>query len=319
MITNLDCAIKWINEGRKMHIAGSEFMLSKLPKGNWVGGTTTCFMTKSGGLQSDDQLFVELYDEATDIKVKTYDTNDIHDIAEDAYDNGFAVVIMPYGSEILEMYAKDAPSIPGLFMKSILGWVSSALADSAKVFNGRTGEQSDQKAVAIHIKMPEHLLVSVGIVNIFEPYISGPSIVFPKDDFFQDTCLVDGRVVKLKEYLLENKIDSKLPLISVYGGSNINVSIKSIDEDRVVFYAPVFSGRVYRLAKSIDNYVEAFEEKARSLENQRMIFSCNCILNYEYGALEGKATPPFYGPVTFGEIAYQLVNQTLVYLNVTEI
>ena len=42
--------------------------------------------------------------------------------------------------------------------------------------------------------------------------------------------------------------------------------------------------------------------------------SCNCILNFVYGGLEGKKTPGFTGPVTFGEIAYILLNQTLVTL-----
>ena len=46
------------------------------------------------------------------------------------------------------------------------------------------------------------------------------------------------------------------------------------------------------------------------------VFSCNCILNYLYGELEGKKTPPYTGPVTFGEVAYQLLNQTLVYCEI---
>ena len=35
--------------------------------------------------------------------------------------------------------------------------------------------------------------------------------------------------------------------------------------------------------------------------------------------LEGKKTDPFTGPVTYGEIAYQLLNQTLVYLELVDI
>jgi hypothetical protein len=45
-----------------------------------------------------------------------------------------------------------------------------------------------------------------------------------------------------------------------------------------------------------------------------MAFSCNCILNYIYGNLEGKKLAGTAGPITFGEIAYQLLNQTMVYL-----
>jgi hypothetical protein len=46
-------------------------------------------------------------------------------------------------------------------------------------------------------------------------------------------------------------------------------------------------------------------------------FSCNCILNYLYGELEGKRTGALKGPMTFGEVAYQLLNQTMVYLKVS--
>ena len=47
-----------------------------------------------------------------------------------------------------------------------------------------------------------------------------------------------------------------------------------------------------------------------------MQFSCNCILNFLFGGLEGQKIGELYGPVTFGEIGYQLLNQTLVVLRI---
>ncbi len=41
-----------------------------------------------------------------------------------------------------------------------------------------------------------------------------------------------------------------------------------------------------------------------------------CILNYLYGGLEGKRAGSLQGPVTFGEIAYLLHNQTMVTLTI---
>ena len=38
------------------------------------------------------------------------------------------------------------------------------------------------------------------------------------------------------------------------------------------------------------------------------------MLNYLYAELEGKKTGSIVGPITFGEIAYVLLNQTLVHL-----
>jgi hypothetical protein len=43
---------------------------------------------------------------------------------------------------------------------------------------------------------------------------------------------------------------------------------------------------------------------------------CNCILNFMFGELEGKAIGGVQGPVTFGEIAYQLLNQTMVVIRI---
>src|SRR2546428_5124442 len=46
-------------------------------------------------------------------------------------------------------------------------------------------------------------------------------------------------------------------------------------------------------------------------------FACNCTLNYVYGKLDG-ARVGLPGPFTFGEIAYQLLNQTMVYCDVVD-
>jgi hypothetical protein len=131
---------------------------------------------------------------------------------------------------------------------------------------------------------------------------------------------VDGKEVVFADYLAENKIDTKLPLVGEYSGNGVNVSFKSIDaKEKVVYlYAPVFSGIKYRMAKPISHYENLFnkyiaDHKAAAATS---VFSCNCILNFLYGELENKKIDVFTGPITFGEIAYQLVNQTLVYVSV---
>ncbi|MCB0414559.1 MAG: hypothetical protein KDD50_09505, partial [Bdellovibrionales bacterium] len=80
----------------------------------------------------------------------------------------------------------------------------------------------------------------------------------------------------------------------------------------VNFYAPVFPNVEYKLAKPIENYASQFE-KSIPQEAGDLTFSCNCILNFLYGELEGKQIN-VNGPMTFGEIAYQLLNQTMVYV-----
>ena len=116
-----------------------------------------------------------------------------------------------------------------------------------------------------------------------------------------------------------NKVDTRLPLVADYCGAMINVSIKGVDAaaKRVDFYAPVFPGVEYRIAAPVGDYVNGFQAALPKLDTG-ITFSCNCILNFLYSNLEGKRTASITGPITFGEIGYQLLNQTLVYLTINE-
>jgi hypothetical protein len=71
---------------------------------------------------------------------------------------------------------------------------------------------------------------------------------------------------------------------------------------------------VYKIAAPVGDYIMAFEKALMNLGDKKILFSCNCILNYIYAELEGKKTGNATGPITFGEIAYQLLNQTFVYI-----
>jgi hypothetical protein len=101
-----------------------------------------------------------------------------------------------------------------------------------------------------------------------------------------------------------------------YSGVGVNVSVKNIEGGTVNFYAPVFADIDYRFAVEIPDYEAAFEEMLSVTENKNSIFACNCILNFLYGNLEGKKIHGLYGAITFGEIAWQLLNQTLVYVTI---
>jgi hypothetical protein len=180
------------------------------------------------------------------------------------------------------------------------------------------GEVSPDKAVALHVALPSDKSVSLNIVNIFSPDEKSPLIEFTEDGFSARACLVDGKETLLADYIAKNGLDTKLPLVGDYFGAGINISIKNVEDGVVYFYAPVFRDIGYRMAKRIDNYAQAFKAHIKMIEDTRCAFSCNCILNFLYGELEGKDLGAFYGPITFGEIAYQLLNQTLVYLQVVD-
>ena len=319
MLMTFDKASKQINDGKLLHIAGTGSLLEKLPKGNWIGGSTEYFMVKEGGKVTDSLLFVTEFPYER-FSVKPYSADDIKNVAADACDNGFSIVIVPFDSTVHKTYAQNAAGFKDMFIKNITGWVSGfnlGVAGQAPVaINGMTGEAYTDKAVALHLEIPGDKVVSINIINIFKQDESSPVIEFTQEGFSAEKCLVDGKEVVFADYIKQNGIDTKLPLVGDYSGNGVNISFKSIENGIVSFYAPVFSGIQYRMAKSISDYAQEFNSRLAGHTGVEAAFSCNCILNFLYGELEGKSIDVFEGAITFGEIAYQLINQTLVYVTV---
>ena len=319
MLMKFDEVSKQINNGSLLHIAGTEALLKKLPKGKWIGGSTEYFMAKDGGKVSGELLFVTEFPYES-YSVKSYDASSISNVAVDAFDSGFSIIILPFDSAVHKEYAENAAGYKDLFMKDVVGWISGMnlgiSGQTPVAVNGMTGEAFSDKAVALHLKVPDNKTVSINIVNIFEQDESSPIIKFTEEGFSVKKCLVDGKETVFADYIAENGIDTKLPLIGNYSGVWINTSFRSIENGVVNFYAPVFDSIEYKLAKDISDYSAAFHSHLEGISDANAVFSCNCILNFLYGELEGKSIEAFAGPITFGEVAYQLVNQTLVYVTV---
>lgn len=306
---------EFINQGKILALAGIESLLSELPKGNWIGGTIPYFMGKNTSLFSKDLIFVnDLSDNEKNFSIKSYDVSNIQNIVGDTYANGYTIVIFPPFTEVHKEYAVQIPHNKHLFDNPITGWVAGIDLDSnsiAKTYNGLTGQRYIDAAVAMHIELPEEKIAWLDIVNIFEQSDEEVEIKFLQEGFSCETCLVNGVETNFAHYLKEREIDTKLPLISDYSGALINVSIQSIARDKVYFYAPVFADKTYKFAKPIPDYVKCFNDEITS-HTITPEFACNCILNYLYGEMEGKYIDNISGPITFGEIGYQLLNQTLV-------
>jgi len=323
MLITVEQAAEKIQAGNLLLIAGDELLLTELPKGKWIAGTIPYFMTKeSGGLTSHTHVFAnEITDFIGNIKIISYKENELARITSDAPDNGFSFIIIPANSSAHFAYAQNAPSFKNIFFKPILGWISGIHLSqfgniTPKVFNGETGKSFEQDAIVMHISLPQNQIAMINTLNLFQQG-NGDSITFDKEGFEVQDCYINGKQQNLAEYLLKNAIDTKLPLVADYYGTSINVGFQKIDEEKhiVNLYAPVFKSITYKIAAPISDYVsEFYQQFPRYSVNP--IFSCNCILNYLYGELESKHTDPIVGPMTFGEIAYQLLNQTLVYLEI---
>jgi hypothetical protein len=314
-----------IATGQPLLLAGSEQALGQLGKGNWIAGTIPYFMDAGGGTCSESEIFVsELPASVTGFEIREYSLETLPSVCKDAPNNGFTFIIIPAGSPVHVAYAQDAPSYEELFLKPVVGWVagvhlSRIQEDHPKVFNGQTGKSCSDCAMVMHVSLPDGKLATIDIVNVFKPG-SGDAIIFPSSGFEVRECSINGKACNFAKYLMSTKQDTRLPLTADYNGSVVNISVQGVDEAKgvVKLYAPVFPGMEYKFAAPVSDYLAAFAAAAQN-RNDIASFSCNCILNYVYAGLEGKQTGNITGPMTFGEIAHQLLNQTMVRLLVRDV
>lgn len=313
-----------IAQGKKLLLAGDESLLRKLPPGDWVAGTIPYFMAEEGSLCTRDKIYViELPAFALDVEIKAYDEETIPKVNADAPGNGFSVIIIPAKCNTHYSFALNAPSYEGFAQNPLIGWVSGVHLDdldkiTPKVFNGVTTEALEEGAVVMHVTLPRDKVADIGIINIFEQG-EGDDISFLADGFSAKEAYINGKKRNFAEYVSEKRLDKRLPLVADYYGAMINTSFQEGEEpeEEVRFYAPVFSGVRYRHAKPVKDPIGRFAAMEPAGIGDRVLLSCNCILNYLYVGSGG--TTEITGPTTFGEIAYQLLNQTLVYLRIIDL
>ncbi len=324
MLADLETVRTLIRQQRNLVLAGEEALLRALPEGNWIGGTIPYFMNVDGGKASRQQVFVlEVPDYATGARVALYDEQTIPTIGIDSPENGYTILILPAFTQIHRLFALEAPGFDQQFFKVIAGWIAGTHLDeigkaSPKVFAGTRREGLESKGVAMHVELPAAYEARLGIVNIFEQG-DGEAIQFPESGFQASECIVGGKREDILDFVERTGLDLRLPLVSDFCGTKVNVSIQAADAAArtLRFFAPVFKDVTYRTAKPVTNYAQNFLA-AVVPERGQPVFACNCVLNYLYGQLEGRRTGDLLGPMTFGEIAYQLLNQTLVHITVTK-
>lgn len=323
-LMNLAEVADLIRSGAALALAGPESALDALPTGNWVAGTIPYFMDAAGGVVSTGgQVFVTPLPADARVSLAHYGVDSLAGIVGNGPDNGFTVAIVPAGSLAHKTFAANAVNDAEAFLKPTVGWVAGIhLSDLGKVtpkaYLGTTGQKFEDGVVVAHVALPESQLASIEIVNIFEPG-DGDTLRFTDTSFEVGDCLVNGEKTNLADYVQAKGLaDGKLPLVGDFGGAHINASIQSVDAAgrKVVLYAPVFTGVDYHFAKPVADYGASFRERLSGYSTDGVSFSCNCILNFLFGGLEGQKLGELYGPVTFGEIGYQLLNQTLVVLRI---
>lgn len=313
--------------GDRLILAGEERLLAALPPGEWIGGTSPFFITaEAGGTHDRDRIFVQRLPAIASVAwLGMLDRAALPDMATLGPDNGYTILLIPGQSGVHSDFALHGMEWPDMFRRPVVGWVTGVAGDASeaarpRVFDGRTGRSADDAAVVLHVALPDHAFARADIVNLFEPDLDGPVLTFAEDTGFAvEWAMVDGVRTRLVDHIAAHGIDTRLPLVADYNGAMVNVATAGIDAatGRVDFFAPVHAGIDYRFARPVGDYAHRFAERLGRPQGE-IAFSCNCILNYHYAELEGKQLGELAGPVTFGEIAYMLLTQTMVYLMIEQ-
>ena len=305
--------------GKSLLLAGDAKLLSQLPAGNWIGGSTPFFILyPENRTTSFDKIFVNpLPDFVAKAEIREYDETNIRNIFNDAPPNGFTVLIMPYATPVAMEYSSNVAEYPNFAAKPVCGWLSGQPLDIIMTEKSYTASGigpcvSSEKGVAMHISLPESKFAEI---HIFNPYIqgNGDSIMFEENSLMVKDAIINGEKRNFAEYLRETGYDMQMPLVANYSGAMINDVICAIGESEVPMSAPVFKHVDYRIAVVDDAIVEP------SLVSEQIVFSVTCIGNFIQPDICAQYLRKMNGPVVFGEIAYQQVGQTTVYVTVDDV
>ncbi|MDR1673795.1 MAG: hypothetical protein LBS09_10115 [Bacteroidales bacterium] len=305
-----------IRSGAPLVLAGDLGVLSQLPKGNWIGGTTPFFILyPDRRITSYDKIFVHsLPDFVKKVTVQEYDADTIQNIYSDAPKNGLTVLLIPFGCETCNCFALNATSYEGFAVSPLVGWVTgrpldSIMTEPSFATSGISGEVHSDRALAMHIELPEDKYAEL---HIFNPYKQGKGddIRFDRTGMVLKDAYINGVKRNFAAYLRETGFDESLPFVANYAGAMINVVCCGIGEEEVYVSAPVFPSTDYRVAEIDRNITEP------TLIDENIIFSTTCIGNFIQPDICTQYLKKMNGPVVYGEIAYQLLNQTTIYVTI---
>ncbi|MDR1667631.1 MAG: hypothetical protein LBS03_08085 [Bacteroidales bacterium] len=310
-----------ILKGERLLLAGDFALLSQLPKGNWIGGTTPFFILyPEHQVTSYDKLFVtRLPDYVVNSTIQAYDSSNIHRIYMDAerLGNVFTIIIFPFGSEVSTAFSLNAVYYENFSGRPMAGWVAgrpldTIMTEPSYAVSGIDAKPSTDKAFAMHIELPE---TKYAELHIFNPYIQGKGddIAFEQSSMVVTEALINGKKRNFAEYLRETGFNTQMPFVANYSGAMINVVCCGITEKEVYLSAPVFQSLNYRIAEIDPKLTEP------TLTGEKIIFSITCIGNFIQPDICAQYLQKMHGPVVYGEIAYQMLNQTTVYLTVDDI
>jgi hypothetical protein len=317
---------KLIKAGHILVLAGAEQDLASLPAGNWIGGTASCFLVDGRLVRAEGTLIYADFSAAA-LKAELRPLNDrqIQELSSYYPDNGFAVIIMPGQSALLQATATSMPDWPGLYNAPLAGWVSAVPLDQLghmqpKVFCGNGTPRQDIAAL-MYVTLPCEMFAALNIINPFDTP-SRTSLRFSTGGYqIPGLCLLDGQRADLTRLIANGSIDPSPPLTADRDGALLNNSIIASDpaSGMLTFLSPVDPSLTYRFAEPPPVFQDAFARAARGVDLPGAVLSSICAAGLHRLTEEIRPMLPAIAPVTFGQIGYTVLTQTIACLSLSRL
>ncbi|MDR0815087.1 MAG: hypothetical protein LBN37_04965, partial [Bacteroidales bacterium] len=188
-----------INEGKWFIVSGNIEALQQLPTGNWIGGTTSGYFVAGHPKDfTNREVFMdELPDCAKSVEMKSYTAQTVRNIFLDAPENGFTVIVMPFGAEVTNEYVLHAAKYEDFGIKPVIGWVTGAQKSPVQTeprysVLGTTKEVSENLAVVLQVSLPENKFAEVNIRCGFKDR-PGATVIFDEDTTLMEDAFINGK------------------------------------------------------------------------------------------------------------------------------
>ena len=308
-----------IREGKKLLLAGDAKLLSQLPKGDWIGGTTPYFILYPEKLvESHEKLFVNcLPDFVETTEIREYDSESIKNIYNDAPQNGLTILIIPFSSPVHIEFAVNVPGYENFAGYPLCGWIAGQpldiiMTEKSYVRSGASGILTSNLAVAMHVSLPGNKFAEIHTFNQYEPS-NGDVITFEYNGMIVEDAVINGVKQNFADYLSGININiGDIPLVANYSGAMVITNCSDVKDNRVYMAAPVFEHIEYRFAV---RKAEVSEPKTTG----NVVFSTTCASNYLRPELCKRLIKNVNGPAVFGEIAYQMLNEATLYIAIGDV
>lgn len=315
-----------IEAGRPLILAGAEQDLACLPPGLWIGGTVAGFLAPGGPRPVAGEIFyADLSNIALRVEVRQFGARQLRGLTAHYPPNGFAVLLLPGRSRLLETVATKMLDWDGLYNAPLCGWVSGVALEELghkqpKIFCGG-GTPRQDKAAVMYVTLPEGLFAELNIVAPFTQG-EGPELRFPSGGYGgSGTGLLEGQRVNLARMIANGELDPALPLISDRDGALLTNAITASDTEAgtLCFLNPIDPALSYRFAEPIDDFPAAFAKAAQGVDLPGALLCSICIANLP--RLDASIRPllPAFAPITFGQIGYTVLTQTISCLNLSRL